>query len=194
MREIILKAAPPTVLNRKPSAVQLADDSLTPVKGWACKYNVDVIRWFGLMTIRPGAFTDSLDPPSDIRVLSQHDSWAPIGLAESFKDSAEGLYINAKVTNATQAGAEMIALVNAGIVVAFSVGFDIIDSEVEKVTKDEQTIEREVITKARLRECSLVTFPALEDAKVEQSEPREGIRTDYSAAQDAINRILVSDF
>ena len=198
MNTVTLKAAAPMAMHRRPTSVELADGKMEPLKGWAAKYNVEVKRWWGSLTIRPGAFTESLGTPSDIRILSQHDSWTPVGICESFDDSVEGLYVKSKVNTETQAGFELMSNVNAGVLAAFSVGFDILDSEIERIKEDGEEREREVIIRAQLKEISVVTFPAIEDAKIQQGDGPGRVRPNprltedqmHPGARDALMRVL----
>lgn len=192
---VVLKAAAPMV-TRKPTSVQLADGSMEPIEGWAAKYGVVVERWWGELILKAGCFAESLGAPSDVKLLGQHDPWTPIGIAESFKDDSDGLYMKGKVNTETQAGFEIMSNVKAGILSAFSVGFDILDSEVERVKRDGQEVEREVVTRAELKECSIVTFPAISDAKIMSDDSPGRVRPNapqnWSEASAALNRILAS--
>jgi len=179
MNRIVLRAAAPTVMNAKPM-VALADAAMEPLEGWAAKYGVVIERWFGNVELAAGLFADSLGKPEEIRILSQHDSGSPIGLARSFTDSADGLYMNAEVNTETQAGREVMSNVRAGILAAFSVGFNTLESEMVAVGKGRNAEMKEVITRAELVEVSVVTFPAISDAKIQQ----QAIPVDAELSED----------
>lgn len=195
MNRVILKAAAPMV-SRKPTSIQLAAGKMEPIEGDAALYNSVVIRWWGELILKAGCFAESLDTPNEVRLLAQHDSWQPVGLCESFKDDSKSLYVFGKVNTETQSGFEIMSNVKAGILTAFSVGFDILDSEVERVKRDGEEVEREIVTRAKLAEISVVTFPAISDAKIKQESEVTRIRpnpqVDYSAAQAAIDRLLAA--
>ena len=172
MKRIVLKAAAPSVMNDKSRVQhQFADAKMEPVEGWAVHYGVEVERWWGIMEIAPKAFADSIGKPAEIRILAQHDSWTPIGLARAFTDSDTGLYMSSEVNTETQAGREVMSNVKAGILAAFSVGFNTIDYEVVKVGIGAKAYEKEIITRAELMEVSIVTFPAIDSAKIANATP-----------------------
>ena len=105
-----------------------------------------------------GAFTKTLaERRSPVKLLSQHDSTQPIGVATTLEERDAGLYGEFRVTE-TRHGNDQLALVRDGALDSFSVGF----SPISHVQRDGVTVRTEV----RLREVSLVTFPAYEGAVV----------------------------
>jgi HK97 family phage prohead protease len=107
----------------------------------------------------PGAFKRSYSMKR-IPLLSQHDMGRnPLGVADrdAWREDAAGLYAEFRVS-ATQAGDEALALVRDGALDSFSVGFRPV-----KHSKRDGVVVRE---EAALRETSLVTFPAYEDARI----------------------------
>jgi len=201
MQSIILKAAMPIALNARPRE-QLAKGDMSPIEGWAAKYGQEIERWWGFMELAAGAFAESLDKPSDVRILSQHDPTKPVGIATEFRDSNEGLYMKAAINTDVMEGRELMSLIQTGVLTAFSVGFDVQDVAVETRGEGRGKYEVEKVTRATLRECSVVTFPALSDAKIteyddSESAPGPGrVRpippNDYSAAADACRQILAA--
>lgn len=163
---IVLKAAPPMALNRKPGKVELAEATMEPLEGFATRYGVEVERWWGVMELAEGCFDDSLQEPESIRILSQHWSDKPIGIAREFRSDSAGLYMKAAINTATQEGFEVMSNVKAGVLAAFSVGFDIQDFEIIQVGEGARAYEKEVVKRATLREVSVVTFPAIPESDI----------------------------
>lgn len=92
-----------------------------------------------------------------VKLLMQHNSHEPIGRATLLREDAAGLYGEFRVS-AVPAGDQALELVRDGVIDSFSVGFAPI-----KATRDGGVTVR---TEVALREASLVTFPAYDDARV----------------------------
>lgn len=106
-----------------------------------------------------GAFAKTIaERGARVKLLSQHEARRnPLGRATLLREDAAGLYGEFAVSRTT-AGDEALELVRDGALDAFSVGFSPIKHRKEgKVT---------VRTEVALREASLVTFPAYQDAVV----------------------------
>lgn len=162
--------------------VQLAQFANTPKlsehDGWAALYNVEIDRGFYMLEIAPKAFVKSTGNPASIVILNQHDSWSPIGKASKFDERKEGLYMDFLLNPAVQAGAEVISNIDAGILTGLSVGFDIVKVESEKRGGEgAKGYEVDRITEARLREVSVVTFPAISGARIKASDAVDNITT-----------------
>lgn len=109
-----------------------------------------------------GAFTESLQKRMPV-VLWQHDSREPIGMPTELTETAEGLFIKARLPKAdTFVTGRVIPQMKVGSVTKMSIGFFILEANEEK--KDGRWILN--ITKVDLREFSLVTFPANDQASV----------------------------
>lgn len=93
-----------------------------------------------------------------VKLLLQHDRNNPIGRATLLREDPAGLYGEFAVS-AVPAGDQAIELVRDGVLDSFSVGFAPIKS-----VKDERGIT--VRTEVALREASLVTFPAYDEARI----------------------------
>ncbi len=133
------------------------------IAGIVVPYNTEALVSDGGKPYRamfaPGAFTRSYSMKR-IPLLSQHDMGRnPLGVADrdAWREDAAGLYAEFRVS-ATQAGDEALALVRDGALDSFSVGFRPV-----KHSKRDGVVVRE---EAALRETSLVTFPAYEDARI----------------------------
>ena len=108
---------------------------------------------------RRGAFSKTIKERGNrVKLLSQHNSRTnPLGRAVELREDAAGLFGEFRVSK-TQAGDEALELVRDGALDSFSVGF----APVNHVTENGVRVRTEV----KLREASLVTFPAYEDALV----------------------------
>ena len=107
---------------------------------------------------RRGSFARTIKHRGDrVKLLMQHDSHEPIGRATLLREDAAGLYGEFRVS-AVPAGDQAIELVRDGVIDSFSVGFS--------PMQHEQDGDVTVRTEVALREASLVTFPAYEDARV----------------------------
>jgi len=189
MSKVILKAMVPIVKNAR-ERVQLQDSELIPVEGYAAEYDVPIERWYGTIELAAGCFADSLDNPESIVILAQHDSWTPVGKASEFRESDESLYLRCLINPEIQAGAEILSNIKHGILTGFSVGFDIIETETRKEGEGPGSYEVEVITKAKLHEVSIVTFPAIASARVQQEAQRRPKL--LSKAHEAADRLLAA--
>ena len=111
-------------------------------------------------TITHGGFQErfergAIEDVSDTKLLYNHDE--VIGKVLRGTETDEGFLIEAKISNTTR-GNEVKTLLSDGVIDKFSVGFQPIeDREEDGVT---------VRTKVRLRETSLVPFPAYSEASV----------------------------
>lgn len=110
-------------------------------------------------SFRRGAFAKTIKERGDkVKLLSQHQAGRnPLGRAVSLREDAKGLFGEFRVSK-TQAGDEALELIRDGALDSFSVGF----APVNHVTENGVKVRTEV----RLREASLVTFPAYDDARI----------------------------
>lgn len=108
---------------------------------------------------RRGSFAKTIKERGDrVKLLSQHNSHTnPLGRAVELREDAAGLFGEFRVSK-TQAGDEALELVRDGALDSFSVGFAPVNHVSENGVK--------VRTEVKLREASLVTFPAYEDALI----------------------------
>lgn len=114
---------------------------------------------------RSGAFAGSL-AADDIRLMVEH---GPPAIARSKSgtlelwESPSGLHFRARVAD-TQANRDLMALVKRGDVTGVSVAFRPDEGGLEVSRSGGKVIR--TVTKASLREISVVTFPAYEDTQV----------------------------
>ncbi len=133
--------------------------------------------------IAPGAFKKTISERGDkIPVLWQHNPDWPIGKPTTLKEDDQGLAFDAAVVEESQYGKEAMLLLRGGVPLGMSFGFETIKSRrYEEADEDHldwsnapawlrDPAEREylrIIEEVRLWEISLVTFPANENATVD---------------------------
>lgn len=154
---------------------------------------------------QPGAWLRTIAERGDkVRVLWQHDPSIPIGKPTKLADTADGLEVDATITEATQAGREAMALVREGIVTGLSVGFRTMRER--PATADDpldlshapEPIKRDpsyawVIEEAKLYEFSPVTFPSNEQSTIaEVRRAQELAALDLLLADLKANRLSES--
>ncbi len=143
------------------------------ISGIAVPYGeTDLIRdWDGEFHERwaPGAFARSIaergDKIRDIKALWSHDPQdPPIGTIQRFDEQPDGLHVEIRIAP-TATGDDLLTLVREGALDGFSVGFQPVD--VAYVGRDADSgLEVREVREAKLREISLVSFPALSKARV----------------------------
>lgn len=117
-------------------------------------------------TIAPGAF--DLEQDKDIRALVNHDTRLVLGRTTNgtleLSIDKVGLFGRIHVNPKDGEAVNAYERVKRGDVTQCSFGFDIIEQSAEKLQDDSM---HWTITKVRLYEVSVVTFPAYEDTFVE---------------------------
>ena len=130
--------------------------------------------------VEQGAFQRSLQRRSanDIRMLFQHDPCEPIGVWSEIREDSRGLFVKGRIVIDTIKGAEVLSLMRAGAIDGLSIGF-----KTRKSRTDRKSGIRSIV-EADLWEISIVTFPMLPQARVQQvkSRPEPVLSTGRSAA------------
>jgi uncharacterized protein len=117
--------------------------------------------------VMPGAFQKSLAdwktkgklPP----VLWQHQSYSPIGPHTAMREDNKGLYTEGQLlVDDVQQARECYALLKSNVISGQSIGYDVPDGGEEYDGKTNVNRLNEI----DLWECSIVTFPANEEATV----------------------------
>jgi len=136
--------------------LRAVDTEAREVSGIAVPYDTDtsIGGWYTERIAR-GAVQDS----ENALLYWRHDE--PIGRITASGDTEAGWEITASIS-ATPRGDEAYTLLKDGVIDRFSIGFESIEHSEDVETN---TITR---TKIRVREVSLVPFPAYEDATVSQ--------------------------
>src|SRR5262245_14712385 len=90
--------------------------------GYASLFNTEDM---GRDIVLPGAFRDSLGQrgPAGIKLLFQHKPDEPIGIWESLKEDARGLYARGRLMLDVARAREILALMRAGALDGLSIGF-----------------------------------------------------------------------
>ena len=100
----------------------------------------------------------SIDDPSKIKLLSQHDMKKPVGRMTAAEIRPDGIYATFKLSRST-GGNDALIQAQEGLVSGLSVGAEVIAS---KPSRDGHI----VVSSAKLKEVSLVTEPAFKSAQV----------------------------
>ncbi len=125
------------------------------IEGLAAAYgNVD----FGGDIILPGAFTKTLRGRKSLPMLLYHDMRMPVGVWTEFEDTAKGLRLKGRITTATQAGVEALALARDGALAGLSIGY--------RSMKERFTEKARELIEVMLHETSLVSIPMNERAQI----------------------------
>ena len=102
---------------------------------------------------------DSIDigDPGKIKMLMQHKADKPIGRMQKFQKAEDGIYASFKISASMQ-GQDALTLASEQLIDGLSVGVE--------VTGSKQTKDYLYVTKATLKEVSLVETPAFAEANV----------------------------
>jgi len=127
--------------------------------GYASLFNAEDM---GRDIVLPGAFRDSLAKrgAAGIKLLFQHNPNEPIGIWESLKEDARGLFARGRLMLDVARAREVLALMRAGALDGLSIGFRAVTGQ-----RDARTGIRR-LAKVDLWEISVVTFPLLPEARV----------------------------
>ncbi len=114
--------------------------------------------------VERGAFSRSLKTrgTSGVRMLFQHDPAEPIGTWEAIFEDEKGLFVRGQILGGSSKSAEVLNLMREGAIDGLSIGF-----RTERSRTDRKTGVRSIL-EADLWEISVVTFPMLPQARVEQ--------------------------
>lgn len=142
--------------------LKAVNDAKGQIEGYASLYNVEDSD---ADVVAPGAFDASLkqwnstgrSPP----LLWQHDTAQPIGLWQLIRSDSTGLFVRGQLfVNEIAKAAEAYALLKRGALSGLSIGY-----RPEVVRRDGKRGVR-ILDRIKLYEISLVTFPALDAARV----------------------------
>jgi len=107
----------------------------------------------------------SIEDPTKIRLLSQHDMKKPVGKMLSAETRPDGIYATFRLSRST-GGNDALVMAQEGLVTGLSVGAEIIAS---KPSRNGHT----VVTAASLKEVSLVTEAAFKTAAITEIRAEE---------------------
>lgn len=115
--------------------------------------------------VMPGAFTKSLNKKAAndqlVPILWQHDPHNPIGVYPSIKEDGHGLLVSGQLVQGVQQADEAYLLMKARALTGISIGYMPVKDTYDSKSKTTSIIEVD------LWEASLVTFPALDSARVD---------------------------
>ena len=103
--------------------------------------------------------------PGKIKMLMQHRNDKPIGRMQKFNEAEDGIYASFKISASMQ-GSDALMLASEQLIDGLSVGVDVIKSSQKK--------DYIYVTKAQLKEVSLVESPAFTEAQVTKVAASEG--------------------
>ena len=103
--------------------------------------------------------------PGKIKMLMQHKADKPIGRMQKFQKAEDGIYASFKISASMQ-GSDALTLAQENLISGMSVGVDVIKSSQKK--------DYIYVTKAQLKEVSLVESPAFTEAQVTKVAASEG--------------------
>ncbi|WP_338531948.1 HK97 family phage prohead protease [Nitratireductor thuwali] len=120
--------------------------------------------------VERGAFAASIAKrgAAGIRMLFQHDPSQPIGTWREVREDERGLFVRGQLATGVAKAREVLELMRSGGLDGLSIGF----KTVKAVNDQKGRVRR--IREADLWEISIVTFPMLPDARVEQVKGRSG--------------------
>lgn len=146
----------------------VADDGV--FEGYASLFNREDL---GGDIVLPGAFRESLvrRGPTGIKLLFQHKPDEPIGVWQSLREDAKGLFVRGRLMLDIARGREIHALMRAGAVDGLSIGFRAV-----KARRDRASGVRR-LEQVDLWEISVVTFPMLPEARVAVVKQRPPARS-----------------
>ncbi|MBN7759988.1 HK97 family phage prohead protease [Nitratireductor aquibiodomus] len=139
--------------------------------------------------VQPGAFTKSLQryPAHKVKLLWQHDRTEPCGVWLSFEEDAHGLKATGRILLETTRGREVHALMKAGAVDGLSIGFRTIRDSMDRAKG------ARLLHEVELREVSIVSFPANEEATVTTVKHTNNQFSQLVAAINAARTTIAKD-
>lgn len=113
--------------------------------------------------VEPGAFARAIRQrgAGGVRMLYQHDPNQPIGTWLDLREDERGLFVRGRLARGVGRAGEVLELMRAGALDGLSIGFRTV-----KARKDAKSGVRRIV-EADLWEISVVTFPMLPEARVE---------------------------
>ena len=151
--------APERKFSRAETALVVTDGCL--VEGYASLFGK---RDQGGDVVEPGAYKGSLAAlarkGARVKMLWQHDPAQPIGVWDEVREDATGLWVKGRILTDVEKGREAAALLAAGAIDGLSIGYRTVRAE-----RDGKGQRR--LAELELWEVSLVTFPMLQEARVQ---------------------------
>lgn len=166
-----------------------ADPQDGTVRGVAAAYNVKVDRGWGLfLRLLPGSFAEQLRDPARVKLLFHHQWENPIGRIRDLTDTKTQLRVSGQILahDDRPLARQVLADLRDGLVDEFSVGFEMLKWRVIEEKNDDGSMSYIYeVSRARLREISVVTFGAMGDKARIQSVNSVGQDPGLRAARAA---------
>ncbi len=121
--------------------------------GYASVFNV--VDYAGDMILPSSFVGNKID---GVKLLWQHNHQNPIGIVDRVYENEKGLYVEGRIFLALSLGREAYILIQNKVTDHLSIGYEVIDFYYHEGVR--------CITKVKLWEVSVVTFPANEFAEV----------------------------
>ncbi|NOR62378.1 MAG: HK97 family phage prohead protease [Rhodobacteraceae bacterium] len=136
--------------------------------------------------VQPGAYKACLKKLASkggkVKMLWQHDATKPIGVWDEIVEDAKGLRVSGRLLTEVQAGFEAQVLLEAGAIDGLSIGY--------RTKRSEKAQKGRLLHEIELWEVSLVTFPMLQEARVQPSSDEEALAQNlaetFRAARDML--------
>ena len=128
------------------------------IADWTLYYRDDpqMLAWAdGLDTAR--AWTET-DPTERVRMLYQHFAHEPLGVWETIREDARGLYVKGRLVLDVTRAREVRSLLRDGALNGLSIGF--------RTVRATRGASHRILNEIELWEISVVTFPLLAGSKV----------------------------
>jgi HK97 family phage prohead protease len=129
--------------------------------------------------VAPGAFAASLAQrgASGVKMLWQHRPEEPIGVWTRIAEDARGLEVKGRLDLSVARAREALSLIRAGALDGLSIGFRTLRAASDRASGARRLIEIDLI------EISIVTFPALPQARIGAAPPLPGAAPRLAAAE-----------
>ena len=136
--------------------------------------------------VQKGAYAGSLAQlgaqARSVKMLWQHDPALPIGVWDEVREDSRGLYVRGRLLDRVEKGREAVALIEAGAIDGLSIGY--------RTKRSEKAQSGRLLHEIELWEVSLVTFPMLQEARVQPSSDEEALAQNlaetFRAARDLL--------
>jgi HK97 family phage prohead protease len=139
--------------------------------------------------VQAGAYGNCLAELSksgrSVKMLWQHDPTQPIGVWDEVREDEKGLFVKGRLLTDIQAGSEAMALVKAGAIDGLSIGYRTLQAE-------KNSNGQRMLHELELWEVSLVTFPMLTEARVDEAEADTQLARDLTDAIAAARQELLA--
>jgi HK97 family phage prohead protease len=145
------------------SQIESADGERRVIAGKIVPFEVPGNTSAGKVVFAKGSI--EVGDPGKIKMLMQHRNDKPIGRMQKFNEAEDGIYASFKISASMQ-GSDALMLASEQLIDGLSVGVDVIKSSQKK--------DYIYVTKAQLKEVSLVESPAFTEAQVTKVAASEG--------------------